>query len=258
MTKNDIEQPLAQVSDITASVGLLSRLPVSVDFVAAKSRGAASAWAFPLAGMVIASIVGFVASLLIDGGVSYQITAGLILGVQILITGAMHEDGLADSADGLWGGWDKDRRLEIMKDSRIGTYGVLALGLSLLIRWGALSAILASGTIYAPLLAAAAVSRLPMLVLMTLLPNARGNGLSASVGRPSKDTLALGSVVTLVATVLLTGWGFVPLTLFASIATLVCALVAKKKIGGQTGDILGATQQVVEMTALITLASWLA
>jgi len=257
MPSNDTDKPLAQVGDVTASVGLLSRLPVSIDMVAAQDRGAAAAWAFPVAGLIVAVLAAWVASMSMGLGVSAAIAAGIALAVQIIITGAMHEDGLADSADGLWGGWDTERRLEIMKDSRIGTYGVLALGLSLLLRWAALTAIYQTGSIYGPMLAAAAVSRLPMLVLLALLPNARGEGLSASVGTPSKDTLALGSVVTLLAAVLLAGWGFVPLFIFGSLATLVCAQVARKKIGGQTGDILGATQQVVEITALITLASWL-
>ncbi len=258
MQTNDIEQPLAKFSDISASLGLLSRLPIPVNFAQAKARGAAAAWAFPIAGMAIALIVGIAGAFLIHLGINPPISAALAIGLQIIITGAMHEDGLADSADGLWGGCEKERRLEIMKDSRIGTYGVLALVLSLLIRWTALSAIFGAGSVFAPLLAVAATSRLPMLVLMTTLPNARGSGLSASVGQPSKDTLALGTVITLVAAVIFSGWSFVPLFLFCTVATLLCAQVAKAKIGGQTGDILGATQQVVELTALVTLASWIA
>lgn len=257
MQTNDIDEPLAKFSDISASLGLLSRLPIPVNFAEAKARGAAASWAFPVAGMVIALVVGFVVSLLLHFNVTPEIAAAIAIGTQILITGAMHEDGLADSADGLWGGWEKDRRLEIMKDSRIGTYGVLALVLSLLIRWTALSAIFAAGSVFAPLLAVAAASRLPMLALMAILPNARGSGLSASVGKPSKDTLALGTAVTLVAMVFFAGWSFVPLFLFCTLAAMLCAQIAKAKIGGQTGDILGATQQVVEMTALITLSSWL-
>lgn len=256
MTTNDIEQPLAKISDISASLGLLSRLPIPVNFAEAKARGAGAAWAFPIAGMLIALVVGCGARALLHFGVPAQVAAAIALGVQIVITGAMHEDGLADAADGLWGGWEKERRLEIMKDSRIGAYGVLALGLSLLIRWSALSAIFSAASVFAPLVAVAAVSRLPMLALMATLPNARGTGLSASVGQPSKDTLALGSVVTLVAAVVFAGWSFVPLFLFCAVATFVCARIALAKIGGQTGDILGATQQVVEMTALVTLASW--
>jgi hypothetical protein len=123
-------------------------------------------------------------------GVAPGAAAAVAVGTQAMVTGALHEDGLADSADGLWGGWDKTRRLAIMKDSHIGTYGVLALILVMLLRWTALAALFAQGTPWAALIAAGALSRAPMAVLMAALPNARGTGLSHSVGRPDGVTAA--------------------------------------------------------------------
>jgi len=127
--------PLLLPTDITAALGLLSRLPVPVDGAKAAARGAAAAWAYPVAGFVIGALMALIASMALWLGLSAPIAAGLALTAGVIVTGAMHEDGLADSADGLWGGWEPAGRLEIMKDSHIGVYGVCALVLSLLLRW---------------------------------------------------------------------------------------------------------------------------
>ena len=115
-----------------------------------------------------------------------------------LLTGAMHDDGLADSADGLFGGWTPERRLEIMKDSRIGSYGTLALLLVTLLRWSALAVVLAQGH-WGAVLAAGAISRVPMAALMASLPPARVTGLSAATGRPAPGIAALGVGIALIA-----------------------------------------------------------
>ena len=139
----------------------------------------------------------------------------------VILTGAMHEDGLADSADGLFGGWTVERRLEIMKDSRIGTYGMLALLLSGLARWAALTALIAAGPIWPVLIAAGALSRAPMAVMMALMPNARQGGLSASTGRPPLPRAALGCGIALaIALPLGSGW---PLLLAATLPALAMA-----------------------------------
>ena len=107
----------------------------------------------------------------------------------MITTGAMHEDGLADTVDGLWGGWTRDRRLEIMKDSHIGTYGVLALIVSAGLRWSVLAGLLTLGA--GPVVAIAVLSRASMPALMAALPNARGDGLAHKVGAPPPAVLAL-------------------------------------------------------------------
>ena len=129
MDKHD-KSPIVSLGDITAALGLLSRLPVRVDTSRATARGAQAAWAYPIAGLILAALACAIAQIALMLGVPAPLTAGLALASLVIMTGAMHEDGLADSTDGLWGGWDKDRRLAIMKDSHIGAYGVIACPIS--------------------------------------------------------------------------------------------------------------------------------
>ena len=246
---------LVELADIWSALGLLTRLPVRVDTDAAAARGADAAWAYPLVGVVVALIAAIVASFALTLGVPAQIAAAILLFVQIMITGAMHEDGLADTADGLWGGWTTTRRLEIMKDSHIGAYGVIALILSLLIRWAALSVLLSVGGFWWMLIAIAALSRANTVALMGFLPNARDTGLSRSVGQPDQTTTAVAAgLAVAIALVAVTSHLFL-LLLITALCALTCAAVARVKIGGQTGDILGATQQITEIALLIALAA---
>lgn len=257
MTVSDTNPTLA-TNDVGAAIGLLTRIPVRVDMDRATARGAKAAWAYPIAGLIVGFLVGIVgigASLL---GVPAQLAAALGLAVGIIVTGAMHEDGLADTADGLWGGWDPEGRLKIMKDSYIGAYGVIAIVLSLLIRWMILTNLIdADGGLWM-IIAIAALSRTAMVVLMTWLPNARTGGLSRAVGRPDKMTAVIAAAI---------GGGFAIISLCGTIiivagitvlATLGCGIIARAKIGGQTGDILGATQQICEMGLGIGLICTLA
>jgi adenosylcobinamide-GDP ribazoletransferase len=195
-----------------------------------------------------------ITSVFLGLGIPSGITAALILAISVIATGAMHEDGLADSADGLWGGWDKARRLAIMKDSHIGVYGVCAIALALLIRWLALSTIVAFGIHWMALIAVATLSRTSMVVLMATMPNARDSGLSQTVGlAPTQTTwLAIG-----IGVMVAVACGYAGMILVAAIATLACGLIARAKIGGQTGDVLGATQQIAELAVLVAIvATW--
>ena len=256
MTSDDTTDP--QTFDIRAGLGLLTRLPVTVNGPRATARGAAAAWAWPVAGAIVGVFGAAAAWGALALGLTPGIAAAVALAAQMMITGALHEDGLADSADGLWGGWDKARRLAIMKDSHIGTYGVLALLIVSLIRWTAVTTLLSSGAIWSPLIVAGALSRAPMAVVMAALPNARGAGLSQSVGRPRAATAANGIAVALVIAVLALGSSALSLCLPVVATTLALAFVAKRRIGGQTGDILGATQQLAEAAILATLAAGVA
>jgi adenosylcobinamide-GDP ribazoletransferase len=241
--------------DIPAAAGLLTRVPVTVNTDLAGKRGPLAAWAYPLVGVkigVAVMIVGIIATWLT---IAPQITAALILTTSVILTGAMHEDGLADSADGLWGGWDKTKRLEIMKDSRTGAYGVLALVLSMLIRWTAITAILQTDQWIAALIATAMLSRAAMVALMTGLRNARSDGLSQAVGRPKPITAWLAIGVATLGSVIALGLTAGTLVIVAGVTASLWAGIAHRKIGGQTGDILGATQQLTEIALLITLAT---
>lgn len=237
--------------DLLSAFALLTRLPLPNH----RGTGAGSAWAWPLVGAVLGACGAALASGALWLGVTPGVTAVLVLALGAMLTGGLHEDGLSDTADGLFGGWTRDRRLEIMKDSRVGSYGVLALVLVTLARWSALTALLVYGDHWAALVATGAISRAPMALVMALMPNARGSGLSHATGRPAPGVavVALGLATGLALAVL--GWSALgPLVVAAGIM-VVLSVVALRKIGGQTGDILGALQQLVEAGCLTALAA---
>ena len=142
-----------------------------------------------------------------------------------------------------------------MKDSRIGTYGVLALGLSLLLRWSALTQLIQSGWLLPPLIATGALSRAIMVLLMAKMPNARSSGLAASAGRPRAETALLALILALVIGLFATGSALLPAIFWAALTMPALAAAAMSRIGGQTGDILGASQQVTEIATLATFAT---
>lgn len=238
---------------ILAAFGLLTRLPLPRHLPV----GARAAWAWPLVGVVVGGLAGLAGWCV--QGLGAGVAAGIVLISQALLTGAMHEDGLADTADGLWGGWTREQRLEIMKDSHIGSYGVLALLLLTLMRWSALTALIGAGGVIPAAIAAGALSRVPMAVLMALMPNARDSGLSQSVGHPPAETaLTALAIALVVATVAVGPTATLLATLLAALPCAALALVARTRIGGQTGDILGASQQLAEVAILAALAARIA
>lgn len=252
MTKNDIWSPKA--ADVLSAMTLLTRFPIPGSGDQDQDRIAISAWAYPIVGLVL----GILAILI--GGVANGLSlpplasAVLIAAFYAGATGAMHMDGLADTLDGLWGGWTKERRLEIMKDSRVGVYGVTGLVLVIMLNVVLIAQIIENGAMFA-LIGAAAVSRAAMVCLMHFLPQARSGGLSAQVGKPGFETTAiaagLGAVICLISA------GLAPIV-FAIIAMISIGWIAISKIGGQTGDILGATQKATETAALIAVVWMLA
>jgi adenosylcobinamide-GDP ribazoletransferase len=238
-------------NDLLSAFALLSRLPLPNH----TGTGAQSAWAWPLVGAVLGVAGAAVASAALWLGVTPGVAAVLVLATGAMLTGGLHEDGLSDTADGLFGGWTRERRLEIMKDSRVGSYGVLALVLVTLARWSALTALLVYGGHWAALIATGAVSRAPMALVMALLPNARGSGLSHATGRPVPivAVVALGLAAGLALALL--GWSALASLAVAAVIMVVLSVIALRKIGGQTGDILGALQQLVEAGCLTALAA---
>lgn len=255
MTMNKTDLPRFAISDVPAAIGLLTRIPIPVDAQSATVRGARAAWAYPIAGLAVGSAGALAGATALTFASSAELAAALALLVMVVITGALHEDGLADCADGFWGGHTPARRLEIMKDSRIGAYGVIALILSLLIRWIALTALFDAGFVWSGPIAAAALSRAFMVVVMCIMPQARTDGLGATVGSPDIWTTCLALGIGIVVVTVL--W---PKFLWAGGICLVLGvfgplLIAQRKIGGQTGDVLGATQQVSDILLLIAFAA---
>jgi adenosylcobinamide-GDP ribazoletransferase len=185
--------------------------------------------------------------------------AGLTLAALALLTGALHEDGLADVADGFGGGRDRERKLEIMRDSRIGTYGVIAAALVLLIRATCLADIAIAGWLVpiCIMTGAAALSRAGAVWLLASTDAARRDGVAASAGRPGADTpflaLAMGVIAAAVLFYIVTGFfGALCIILAGAAAAFIIRTLAIRQIGGQTGDVCGALIILSETTILAT------
>jgi adenosylcobinamide-GDP ribazoletransferase len=172
------------------------------------------------------------------------------------VTGALHEDGLADTADGFGGGRDRDEKLAIMRDSRQGSYGIIALILTIGLRAAALYTIAEPVEGALALIAAHAASRAALAPALYLLRPAREDGLGATAGRPSLATtlvaVAIGAVVALGALGPVRGGIALILTAAAVAGT---AMLARRQIGGYTGDVLGAFEQVGEIVMLLAAAA---
>jgi adenosylcobinamide-GDP ribazoletransferase len=248
MPRAKADLPLKFLDDVIAGLGLLTRIPVPF-----RPLRPQAAWAWPLIGVIVAGGAVGIGYAALQLGLGVGSVAVLMLGAQAILTGALHEDGLADCADGFFGGHDKQRRLAIMKDSQIGSFGALALCLCVLARWSALVALIHGGQ-WGVVLAAGAISRAPMAALMAGLPNARGSGLSATVGAPSHQTAVIACGLALILGLILCGWSAIALVAAVAAVTLGLGMVAKAKIGGQTGDVLGAGQQLSEVVILIVAA----
>ncbi|SOB99278.1 cobalamin-5'-phosphate synthase [Rhodobacter sp. JA431] len=237
----------ARATEALLAVVLLTRLPAPRLPDPAPRLGEA-AWAFPLAGLVLGVLASAVLALALAFGVPPSVAAGLALGAQVMMTGALHEDGLADCADGFWGGFTRERRLEIMRDSRIGTYGVAALVFSLGLRWQAL-AFLAG---FSPIVASAALiglamsTRVTSVALMATMPTARDNGMGHRATGVTPVVLA-GAMALGIAGPLLLGLPLFAIVLAETLAALAVARLAMQRLGGQTGDVLGAAQQCAEI-----------
>lgn len=237
------------------AMGLFTRMPLP----APSDRpplGAAACWAWPVVGALIGAVSALIGAMMLSLGLPVQAAALVILATQAMITGALHEDGLADTADGLWGGWDKARRLEIMKDSRIGSYGVIALVLSYGARWTAIVVILSGGGavgIGVAMIAAGALSRGGLPGIMHYMGTARGDGLSVQTGRPAAQPVIISAAVAVLGAWILLGTGVAAAVLVTLLVLLAMAWIAQNRIGGQTGDILGAMQILVEIAVLFTL-----
>lgn len=249
---NPQSSPLLHSGDPGAALALLTRLPAPF---AAHDRGAAAAWAWPLAGLAAGGLAAVVAGLAHWAGLGPGPQAALALVALALVTGGLHHDGLADFADGVWGGRDPARRLEIMRDSRVGSYGVLALVLVPVLGWSALVQIAEKGLLAPALLIGAAGSRAAMAGVMAALPPARTDGLSRLTGRPGLPTVLLALGVGALPTVLLAPSALLPVLLVSAGLAALVARIARKALGGQTGDVLGATQMIAETGLWLTLVA---
>jgi adenosylcobinamide-GDP ribazoletransferase len=205
----------------------------------------------------IGAVVGLAAAavfVLMDSFSAPLLAAVAATATLALLTGGLHLDGLADSADGLFGGGDVARRLEVMRDPRLGSFATVAVVLVLLGDVAALAS-MSPGTAVAALVIAGALSRLAMLSVITLVPYVRSSGLGAAAGNASHRAfdLALGGALAAVACLLDWPRALVAACLVALAAVAVAAL-ARRRLGGATGDVYGATAELGMLAALIAFA----
>lgn len=243
------------ITDLLIAGSLLTRLPLPHLPPDAFDNAARAVWAYPIAGAVLGAIAAVSGAIAYAAGLPVFIAAGLVVTVLTICSGAIHEDGLADTADGFWGAHTAPDRLAIMKDSHIGTYGTLALILGTGLRWMGYAALLPFGAL--TVIAVAALSRGTMTVLMIAMPNARDYGLSHSVGRPGAPAVAAAVTIALGIGLVCLGLGVAVALLGAAAAAVGMGLLAMRKISGQTGDVLGATQQISEIAILFALVIYL-
>ncbi len=263
--------------DTKASILFLSRIPLPIEQKESTQLDFEKiCYSFPLAGLMISIPAAFVLWGSSALPLSPSTSALLAIVTLLFTTGALHEDGLADVADGFWGGTSKKQKLDIMRDSSVGTYGALALILSIGLKVSLLAALISElGSITASLLfiAVASLSRFSILQLWNALPPARQKtrvqaenssaakknrqGLSVEYGSPDISSMKLGMIYCLpAAMIILLTQGLVSFMASIIVAFLVIAAftrLTEQHIQGHTGDTLGATQQLSELGLLFSL-----
>ncbi|MBX3597281.1 MAG: adenosylcobinamide-GDP ribazoletransferase [Rhizobiaceae bacterium] len=242
------------MGDLAIALVFFTRLPLPHFDLPGKTLGGAL-WAAPLVGVAVAIAGGAAYTLSHAIGINEGVAAAIALAITMLFTGCLHEDGLADTADAFGGGRTIARKLEIMRDSRIGTYGASALAMSVLLRWTSLASLPGGASAVCALIAAHTASRGALALFVQRTPYARADGLAASVGSVS-NTVLLASLCLGALPLLLLGIG--PAIILALIigATFLCLRsLFIRQIGGITGDTLGAAQQAIEICMLIAAAA---
>jgi adenosylcobinamide-GDP ribazoletransferase len=244
------------IGDIRTGVLFSTRLPLGRPALVEGAAITRASWAWPLAGALVGLIGAGVYWATATAGVPTLAAAGLAVSATLLATGCLHEDGLADTADGFGGASSRERKLVIMSDSRIGAYGACVLIMSLLLRIATIASLGDPLLVVPVLIAAHAAARASMPVLMQLVPPARSDGLSADAGRPPLSTVGIAVAFGIVALGL--GLGIVPgLIALALVAGAVASMawLCMRQIGGQTGDVLGALEQVSEVLILLVASA---
>jgi adenosylcobinamide-GDP ribazoletransferase len=245
-----------RINDLKIGFIFLTRLPLAHRTPIANGELSQALWTAPVVGIAVGLVGAGVYTLAQALHLPPLPAAVFAVAATLVVTGGLHEDGLADVADGFGGGATRERKLEIMHDSRIGTFGVCALIISFLLRVAALTNLGDPGLVAAVLVAAHAAGRAPIAAFMRLVPTARTDGMSADAGRPPQGSAMVAVLLGLVP--LMIGLGFA-----ASVVAVVLlaagfgcmAWLCKSQIGGQTGDVLGALEQIGEIVVLLVAAA---
>uniref|UniRef100_Q07JV9 Adenosylcobinamide-GDP ribazoletransferase n=1 Tax=Rhodopseudomonas palustris (strain BisA53) TaxID=316055 RepID=Q07JV9_RHOP5 len=243
------------IDDLRIAASLLTRVPMPHPEGAVPSGLTRSQRAFPLVGAAIGLVVGVVDVVLIKLGVPPLAAAALALGASAALTGALHEDGLADVGDGFGGGRDRKAKLEIMRDSRLGTYGTVVLLVGFAARLAALASLPLAMVIPA-LMVAHALGRAAIPLLAAKMPFARADGLGKNAGRPTQnDAIFAGAIGAILALLLLPIGTALLALIVAALAVAGLAWLAWRQIGGVTGDVFGAAEQAAEIAVLVVIAA---
>ena len=243
------------LDDFKTAVAFLTRLPMRHPQGPMPQNFVRAHRMFPVVGALIGAAIGLFCLVLRATGLPDLASAALALGAGMILTGALHEDGLADVADGFGGGRDTAAKLEIMRDSRLGTYGAVILLVSFAAKLAALAALPDAQVVYG-MIAAHALARGVLPAMSLNLPYARKDGLAANAGQPDATVAMVAIAIAIVVALLVLSWAN---TFWAVLATAFCvvlmAWLAMRQIGGQTGDVLGAAEQVVETAVLLLLSA---
>lgn len=259
---------LPLLSDFWLCLGFFTRIPIPRTRPGEAPQRLQSfpqaVWILPLAAALLGACAALVLAMASALGLPPLLAAPLAVLSLIMLSGALHEDGLADCADGFFGGATRERKLSIMRDSRIGTFGTVALLLSVYLRTASLAVIAGEnlGLAAAVLGGGAAVSRTAALMPLVLLPPARDNGLGFTAGKPKPAALAMAASLAILLALLPILWGSsygraLAALLVAAAAAYAVIPLARQQIGGQTGDVAGAAQQLGEIAYYLAFASQL-
>ena len=256
--------PMTPFADLLICLRFFSRLPVpgtERERMLGAGGLASAAPMAPVAGLVLALLPVSVLWVSSSTGLAPLVAATLALASLVMLTGALHEDALADCADGFGGGRTRERKLAIMRESAVGAFGAAAIAFSLLLRCSAVAAAAAEGRGGTAILVAAVLSRATCFVPLAMLPPARSEGRGAAAGGLGRrrhlavcaTAFAISMAVT-AATRADVGRALVAM-LAAALAALAMTALAWRQIGGQTGDVAGAAQQVSEIAVLLVFAA---
>jgi adenosylcobinamide-GDP ribazoletransferase len=243
-------------ADLKIGMLFATRVPLAHAAPIGGADIARASWTLPAIGALVGLLGAAVYWIAVRLDLPPPVGATLAVAATLAATGCLHEDGLADTFDGFGGGSSRERKLEIMRDSRIGTYGACALALSLMLRIGTLASLADPGAVALALIAAHAGARALLPLFLALVPPARPDGLGADAGRPSPGRVAVAALLGIV--LLLASLGAAGSLLALAWLLLVLGLMRAlclRQIGGQTGDTAGALEQIGEIAVLLTVVA---
>ncbi|HEU0070918.1 MAG TPA: adenosylcobinamide-GDP ribazoletransferase [Alphaproteobacteria bacterium] len=245
--------------DLIVALSFMTILPVRPKLPEGQDARAAlrfGARAFPLAGLVVGAVGALTYAICSALKLPPEAAAFICIGAMIFFTGALHEDGLADLVDGAGSHKSVETRLQIMRDSRIGTFGTLALIIVVGIKTGSITALGWSDHVATMLLGSAAASRAYLPALMRYMAPARHDGLAVQAGRPEENQVVLALLLGAALSLLFLGpaAGLIAFAFGAGTAAFI-GWFAKRRIGGLTGDVLGAAQQMSEAAIMLVVVA---